>query len=1012
MKQGMFTQSRKKARIALAILALCGLTWIGGVNQGFAEENKTDSNEEEREDVYDEGGNNYIGADRTVTVGYNNIVYTEYSSVYGRNNTISSANFFGTKAKGNTALGWYNDVWGNEATAVGSNNEAVGDHSVALGSHNDTFNQGHETNKSVGYRTAIGSYNKAEYAHALAIGSGVRTGEMFDEIAKRNVDTAAANIAGAEYATAIGFLNNAGGKNSIALGSGLFTSETDETKNKYNAATGDYSIALGYTNTVSGDYSSAVGLNNTIEADHSNAFGAGNTISTKPTDSANASDSADPVTSAPYSNAIGDSNTIYAEHSNVYGNSNTIFAPYSNAIGDSNIISAEHSNVFGDSNTISAKYSNAFGDNNSISAEYSNAFGYKNKVTGVNSLALGVQNTADVKKMGTSSLSNTDSHLSGTTVTDSNASSTIAIGYNNKTYGNRSLALGFASQAGTENGEEFNIAIGSNALALSTDSIAIGHGAGTNMTAGIAIGTRAFVVDGAENGVALGKETTVTGKNAVAIGYRSQATEENTVSFGGKAFDGTTITRRLTNLAEGTADTDATTVGQVKKMITAAADNITVTVDGKDASLQDAVTSFHNRIKANTTKIGTGKLTVKDESGTTVSDLTTATNIINTKADKALDNIGDMSKLKSGDTLVSAINNAYATGTGASKAIGDLKQLQTTDQTSVVGAINEVNKNVKSNTTNIGDMNKLVADVQNDGGTTTLVDAINNASSAGYQVRLDVGMLTDLKTINRDNLVQAINEVKGYTDANARDIGIIGNLNTEEKKSLVGAVNEVNDKVGNLEDLNEDIKKSDSMARSSGLPDNLVEAVNIVDKKINISSGSVGDVTELDADIRSNTAVGAANNLNRKVNRLGSRLNKVGAGAAALAALHPMDYDPDDKFSFAAGFGNYGGENSIALGAFYRPNEDVMFNIGGNMGNGENMVNAGVSFALGSGNNHGTTSKAAMAKKLAVQDEEIADLHAKLEEEHAKNIQKTAMIEEQNERIEKLEAMIQQLASK
>ena len=147
------------------------------------------------------------------------------------------------------------------------------------------------------------------------------------------------------------------------------------------------------------------------------------------------------------------------------------------------------------------------------------------------------------------------------------------------------------------------------------------------------------------------------------------------------------------------------------------------------------------------------------------------------------------------------------------------------------------------------------------------------------------------------------------------------------------------------------------------------------------------------------------------MDRLGSRLNKVGAGAAALAALHPMDYDPEDKFSFAAGFGNYGGENAFALGAFYRPNENVMFNIGGNMGNGENRVNAGVSFALGSGS-HGTTSKAAMAQKLAVQDEEISQLHAKLEEEHAKNVQQGAMIEEQNARIEKLEALIQQLANK
>lgn len=88
-----------------------------------------------------------------------------------------------------------------------------------------------------------------------------------------------------------------------------------------------------------------------------------------------------------------------------------------------------------------------------------------------------------------------------------------------------------------------------------------------------------------------------------------------------------------------------------------------------------------------------------------------------------------------------------------------------------------------------------------------------------------------------------------------------------------------------------------------------------------------------------------ANN-SMRINKLGDRVNKVGAGAAALAALHPMDFDPDDKLTFSAGYGNYGGENAAAIGAYYRPDEKVMFSVAGTVGNGENMVNAGVSFAL------------------------------------------------------------------
>ena len=109
----------------------------------------------------------------------------------------------------------------------------------------------------------------------------------------------------------------------------------------------------------------------------------------------------------------------------------------------------------------------------------------------------------------------------------------------------------------------------------------------------------------------------------------------------------------------------------------------------------------------------------------------------------------------------------------------------------------------------------------------------------------------------------------------------------------------------------------------------------------------------------------------QSISKLGNRINKVGAGAAALAALHPLDFDPDDKWDIAAGYGNYNGENAAAIGAYYRPNEDTMFSVGGSFGNGENMVNAGVSLKLGQGN-HVSTSKVAMAK-------EIKDLRKELE---------------------------------
>ena len=119
---------------------------------------------------------------------------------------------------------------------------------------------------------------------------------------------------------------------------------------------------------------------------------------------------------------------------------------------------------------------------------------------------------------------------------------------------------------------------------------------------------------------------------------------------------------------------------------------------------------------------------------------------------------------------------------------------------------------------------------------------------------------------------------------------------------------------------------------------------------------------ETNQNVANNTA--NISSLSHSLSNLDNRVNKVGAGAAALAALHPLDFDPDAKWDFAAGYGNYRGTNAAAVGAYYRPNEDTMFSVGGTFGNGENMVNAGVSFKLGSGSSHVSTSRVAMAKEI------------------------------------------------
>lgn len=137
------------------------------------------------------------------------------------------------------------------------------------------------------------------------------------------------------------------------------------------------------------------------------------------------------------------------------------------------------------------------------------------------------------------------------------------------------------------------------------------------------------------------------------------------------------------------------------------------------------------------------------------------------------------------------------------------------------------------------------------------------------------------------------------------------------------------------------------------------------------------------------------NTMNHRITKLDRRVDKVGAGAAALAALHPLDFDPDNKWDIAGGYGHYAGQSAMALGAYYRPNEDVMFSIGGAFGNGEDMINAGVSVKVGSGESKTTTSKAAMAKEIKELRGIVATQQASMEKQEA--------------RIQELEKMIQKL---
>ncbi|WP_304279814.1 YadA-like family protein [Phascolarctobacterium succinatutens] len=339
------------------------------------------------------------------------------------------------------------------------------------------------------------------------------------------------------------------------------------------------------------------------------------------------------------------------------------------------------------------------------------------------------------------------------------------------------------------------------------------------------------------------------------------------------------------------------------------------------------------------------------------------TDAINTKADKDLSNITD-----AGKNVIKDLAGNKA-GEIVDTKLGDITSENYVKKDDTVNAnISALDKQVKANADAIN--TKADKDLSNitDAGKNVIKDLAGN--KAGEVVDAKLGDITSENYVKKDDTVNAnISALDKQMKANADDIitantkitnvdnkiGDLAKLDTAEKGNLVGAVNEVNKKADkNTEDI----------------------------KNVN------GRVDELG---------GRVDTLGGAVSKLDTKVNKVGAGAAALAALHPMDFDPDNKLTFAAGVGNYRGANAAAIGAFYRPNEQVMFSIAGNMGNGENMVNAGVSFALDRPSQTPTT-KAALVKTVAAQNEQIAALNE--------------TVAEQNEKIARLEAMVEKLVAK
>ena len=579
----------------------------------------------------------------------------------------------------------------------------------------------------------------------------------------------------------------------------------------------------------------------------------------------------------------------------------------------------------------------------------------------------------------------------------------VAIGNHLGINGYQTVAIGFGSEANAESA----IAFGSYSFANAESAISIGNGSYANAKNSVAIGgplrTEGAPPTGTEgalatveNGVALGAGS-VADREAGMAGYLSngKTTAEWQSTLGalsvGVVSDEWTNTRQITGVAAGTEDTDAVNVAQLKAV------ESKITQVGAETQKPTSVTAGKNiSVSQNSTNAEGGKnyevSLAKDI------DLGQDGSI---KAGNTTINKGGVTTntVKAGDTTINNDGLTIEGGPVITKTNVDVNNQQihhvkdgtADDDAATVGQVKEKIKKITTTVTGssvtggtIGEDGKISL-TKGDKKTVELQGQLKDisAQAGDYEIK-DNEVAIELKDNYSKNTAGNI-VIKDVAKASL----LAKEVNDREKADIV-----ITETIGaaNKDELKTAYQDTTYIKNST----TLVEADKALDKAIGKNAG----------DIKKNTET--INILGKQVGNLDTRVNRVGAGAAALAALHPLNFDPDDKWDFAAGYGNYMGANALALGAFYRPNETTQFSIGGSFGNGENMINAGVSLKVGKGSLP-ISSKVEMTRQLTAQAQEIERLQQKDKERDMvlDNLQKYN--KEQSEKITAMNDIVQQL---
>ncbi len=619
---------------------------------------------------------------------------------------------------------------------------------------------------------------------------------------------------------------------------------------------------------------------------------------------------------------LGISSSSKGVNSTVLGNNNKLTGVKNgrnNSIvaGQNLDVEGAHNAVFGtDYNNYDHKLTKVFGEQNTVIG-LGNLVGYtaekdpsdptkwiytKNSSGSDQNVAVGMTNTA-----------NGGSVVVGTSSEAENLG--VSFGHGNKVIGSnsgggqRSLALGNYL---TVKGEEA-VAVGTNASATADWAIAMGKNSKAEKETAMAFGYDSHAK--VAGGVALGSWSVVDTAAGVsgydpstkAASTDTSAAWKSTVGAVSVGDASKGITRQITGVAAGAADTDAVNVAQLKKVeATAAAAKTNVTAGDNVTVTHDSTTNTY-------------KVSAKD---------------------------------------------TYTTGGTYDAATKKIKFAQ-----------NDPSKNYEV------DVSGLVGS----GGTGSLTFAGDTGSAitknSGETLQI-TGGATEVAAANNIGVVSENGKLNLKLAKNI-DLGSDGSIKTGDTK---------------MDNKGLAIQGGPSVTKG-GIDAGSKKITHVAAGEISATSTDAVNGSQLQAvknDVQNNTQ--NIYNMGKKVGELGTRINKVGAGAAALAALHPLDFDPHDKWDIAAGFGNYRNASAAAVGLFYRPNERTMMSLGWTMGDDRNMLNAGISVKLGRGDVYTRYSKVEMANQ-------IKDLKEKNDKMQAEN-------KEMRSELDELKAQVAALVAK